>query len=124
VQGRTVIISSEARRMLAKHDWTRNIRQLKNVIEALVIEAEMDEQSKKYIIKPQSVRECLGEHEQNPTINVPEDDYTLQTAHDIINKKTILRALNKVNGNNSEAIKLLQISPATYYKLKKRFEIK
>jgi transcriptional regulator with PAS, ATPase and Fis domain len=123
MQGKTTSISDEARKILESYDWSKNIRQLKNVIEILVIEVEPDKLSKKCIIKPQFVRKCIEENEQKCLDDFPEDDYTLQTAHDVVDKKAILRALNKVNGNNSEAIKLLQISPTTYYKFKKRFEI-
>jgi transcriptional regulator with PAS, ATPase and Fis domain len=114
--GKAAIISSEARRILIAYDWPGNIRQLKNFIERLVITVKMDEKSKKYVIQAQLVQKCFNKHHQSTSINVPEDDYTFKTAYNISAKKTILRALNKTGGNNSEAIKLLEISPATYYK--------
>jgi Nif-specific regulatory protein len=121
--GKNVSISDEARKILTGHDWTGNIRQLKNFIETLVIEVEPDELSGKYIIEPQLVRICFNERLQNTIFNISEDNYTLQTACDIATKKAILRALDKTNGNNEEAIKLLEVSHGNYYNLKKKLRI-
>jgi transcriptional regulator with PAS, ATPase and Fis domain len=119
-QGKTVTISKEARDMLARYDWTGNIRQLKNVVETLVIEVEPDKLSGKYVIKRQLVRERLNEYEQNGFDDLQEDDYTLKTAYNVAGEKAMRRALNKTGGDNEQAIKLLNISRGTYYSLKKK----
>jgi transcriptional regulator with PAS, ATPase and Fis domain len=99
-QGKTVIISNEARKLLADYDWTGNICQLKNRITMLVIETEPDNnRPKKCVIKPQAVREYFNEHYQNTLIDIPEDDYTLKTAYsvacDSAARKAIIQALTK-----------------------------
>jgi two-component system response regulator HydG len=120
---KNVSISNEARNLLTGHDWSGNIRQLKNFIKTLVIEVDINKQSKEYVIQPQLVRECLNERYHNTTINISEDDYTLQTACDNAAEEAIIRALDKTGGNNDQAIKLLNISRGTYYSLKKRLRI-
>jgi transcriptional regulator with PAS, ATPase and Fis domain len=121
--GKNVSISNAARNFLINCNWPGNVRQLKNFITTLIIEAEMDRQSKKYVIQPQSVRECFNERCQNNFDNIPEDDYTLQTAYDTAEKKAILRALDKTGGNNEKAIELLGVSHGNYYNLKKKLGI-
>jgi transcriptional regulator with PAS, ATPase and Fis domain len=134
-QDKTVCISSEARNFLINQRWQGNIRQLKNVIATLVIEVEMDKQSKKDVIQLQLVKKCFDEYvkcfddvQENSTsdiqeVDIPKEDYTLQTAYDSVEKKAIIRALEKAKGNNGKAINLLGISRATYYKLKEKFRI-
>jgi transcriptional regulator with PAS, ATPase and Fis domain len=119
-QDKTVSISNEARKLLAGHEWLGNIRQLKNVITKLVIEVKADSYSREYIIQPQLIRECFNKPQYNTTVNVSEDDYTLQTAYKITAEKAIRRALDKTKGNNEKAIKLLGISHGTYFNLKKK----
>jgi transcriptional regulator with PAS, ATPase and Fis domain len=120
---KTVSVLTEAREFLVNYEWTGNIRQLRNFIEKLVIEVEADKQSKKYIIKLPLVQTFVNQRRQYNTDNIPEDDYTLQTAYDRVATKAILRALNKSKGNNDQAIKLLNISHGNYYNLKKRLKI-
>ena len=131
-QGKTASISNEARKLLTDHEWTGNIRQLKNFIAILVIEVETDRHSKEDIINPQLVRECFDECQQkktgdSPKNDSPAEDYTLHTAceaaYNNAAKKAIGRALIKAGGNNNEAIRLLGISRGTYYSLKKKFRI-
>jgi transcriptional regulator with PAS, ATPase and Fis domain len=120
---KTVSISDEARKMLINHEWTGNIRELKHFVEKLVVEVEMDKESKEYVIREQLVRERFNKGERNSDDNIREDDCTLQTACDTAAKKAIMRALNKTGGNNEEAIKLLGISHGKYYNLKKKYGI-
>jgi transcriptional regulator with PAS, ATPase and Fis domain len=129
-QGKTAIISSKTKKMLAGYGWPRNIRQLKNIIMILVIEVEPDEQSKKCVITPQLVRECFKECRINcftdtyQDDNIQENDHTLRTAHANATKESITKALIETGGNIRKAAKLLGISPTTFYKYKNIFEIK
>jgi transcriptional regulator with PAS, ATPase and Fis domain len=120
---KTASISNDARKFLAGHDWPGNIRQLKNCIESLVIEVEPDKSSKKHIIQIPLVLEWLNERGQNESCDIREDDYTLRTAHDCATKEAIKRALAETNGNNTKAIKLLNVSHGSYYNFKKRLGI-
>jgi DNA-binding NtrC family response regulator len=129
---RAASISNDARKLLAGHDWLGNIRQLKNCIESLVIEVELDSHSQEYIIKTQLLRGCFDGYRQEKTGDSTrddgtEEDYTIRTAcetvYDNAAEKAIRRALIKTGGNNDKAIKLLEISRGTYYNFKKKFGI-
>jgi len=122
-QSKKVFISDEARKLLTKNEWERNVRQLKNTIANLVTEVELDKKSKTYIIQPELIKECLQEKGKRKN-DVPDNDFSLQTAVDIATKKAILRALEKTSGHNEKAIELLIIARGTYYKEKDRLGIK
>jgi two-component system response regulator HydG len=120
---KTASISDKARQFLIRYEWSENIRQLKNLIETLVVEVEPDKSSKKHIIQIPLILECLNERQQNKSDGIRENDYTLQTARDNATKKAIRQALEEAKGNNDEAIKLLDISHKQYYNLKKKLKI-
>jgi transcriptional regulator with PAS, ATPase and Fis domain len=116
---KNVSISDEARKVLTGFEWIGNIRQLKHVINVLVINVEPDKQSKKYVIQPQLVRKYYNKRHHDTIVNVPEDDYTLETAK----KKAVLRALGKAEGDIPKAAKLLGISKKTLYNMKEKYGI-
>jgi DNA-binding NtrC family response regulator len=122
-QGKNVSISSKARKFLTDTDWPGNIRQLKNFIEVLVIEVEPDKSSKKLIIQVPLIRQCLTERRQSESDDIHGDDYNLQNARNKAEKKVIMQALDKTDGNIEEVIKLLGISRKTYFNLKKKLGI-
>jgi two-component system NtrC family response regulator/two-component system response regulator AtoC len=121
-QGKKVFISKEARKILSESDWERNVRQLKNTIANMVTEVEMDNKTKTFLIRPELVRECLKETGRSKS-EIPNNDFTLQTAIDRVTKQAILRALEKTGGHNEQAIKELRIARGTYYKEKERLGI-
>jgi transcriptional regulator with PAS, ATPase and Fis domain len=119
--GKDAGISDAARNLLAGYDWPENVRQLRYMIKVLIIETEMDSKSKKYVIQPELVQQCLNERDYNTTAAdvQDDDDYTLQTAQ----KKAVMRALDKTNGNDTKACELLGVSKKTVYNMKKKFGI-
>jgi DNA-binding NtrC family response regulator len=120
-----VFISDKARKVLSEYKWTGNVRQLKNTIINLVIEVELDKKSKKYIIQPELVIECLHEHDGRREDNVLDNsNLNFQIVVDTAKRNVILLALKKTGGNNKEAMLLLGMSPRTYYREKERLGIK
>lgn len=122
--GKQVSISDEAQKLLAAHEWKRNVRQLKNAVANLVIEVEPDKKTKTYIIQPELVKEYLQEkHSQDERDRVLDKDFTWETAEKTAMQTAIKRVLKITNGNNEEAISLLKIARGTYFTWKKKLGI-
>lgn len=91
---------------LCNYSWPGNIRELENVIERMIIVSQSNE----------LLMESL------PLEILPESNYdaTTQFHLDRLERETILKALNKVNWNKSEASKILNIGrKALYNKIEK-----
>ncbi|MFA1820968.1 sigma-54 interaction domain-containing protein [Virgibacillus oceani] len=106
-------ISQPIMQALLQHHWPGNIRELKNVIERLVVFSENGE------IKPEHLPfETDG---KTPVINgdIPyfedNDNRSLSERLQETEKEIILKQLEKVNGNKLECAKKLQITRATLY---------
>jgi transcriptional regulator with PAS, ATPase and Fis domain len=96
---------------LRAYDWPGNIRELKNVIERAVILSDGDELG--YEVLPAEIKEKLSVNGDTDTsINVE-----LKT----IEKQHILKVLDMVEGNKSEAAKRLDIGLATLYRKLKEY---
>ncbi|MDO7786167.1 sigma 54-interacting transcriptional regulator [Desulforamulus aquiferis] len=91
------------------YSWPGNIRQLKNVIERMVILSEGDTVPESAI--PDSLRVTSQQDQIGTTIGLA--SVTEQTERDLI-----VRTLKQVNGNRSEAARMLGIPRSTlYYKM-------
>jgi PAS domain S-box-containing protein len=103
-------------KLLAMHDWPGNVRELRNAIERAMI---LEESA---LITPQSlpiaiVRPDTGGPALGPTaVDIPSDGLSLED-----NERSLLtRALEKTNGNQTQAARLLRITRDTLrYKMKK-----
>ncbi|MGB3180297.1 MAG: sigma-54 dependent transcriptional regulator [Cyclobacteriaceae bacterium] len=96
---------------LRAYDWPGNIRELKNVIERAVILSDDDELN--YDVLPAEIKEKLSVSGDSGTaMNVE-----LKT----IEKQHILKVLDMVEGNKSEAAKRLDIGLATLYRKLKEY---
>ncbi len=111
-------IGQEGMNILQNHDWPGNVRQLKNLIEKLVVLSDGEEISAEEIkenlegFAPPSMTDMEKEGD-NPVIT---NDLTLET----IEEQFIRTALHRTNGNQRKAAKLLGISrDALRYRLKK-----
>ncbi|MEG6522122.1 sigma 54-interacting transcriptional regulator [Desulfotomaculum sp. 1211_IL3151] len=94
---------------LLAYPWPGNIRQLKNVIERMVILTEGDTVSEKSI--PDSLK--TGNLQEQVTATTGLASVTEQTERELI-----IRTLKQVNGNRSEAARMLGIPRSTlYYKM-------
>ncbi|MEK7263573.1 MAG: sigma-54 dependent transcriptional regulator [Bacteroidota bacterium] len=107
-------ISEDAKKLFLAHQWTGNVRELRNVIERAVL---MDDGE--YIF---SHNVELGHfHTISPNVipEVFEVTDTMQSLEDA-EKKILLRALEQTHQNQSEAARILKISRDTLrYRMKK-----
>jgi DNA-binding NtrC family response regulator len=101
-------LSEGARRVMADYPWKGNVRELRNIIERLVLTG--DEQE----IGERHVNMLLGRR-QAPTpsgsFQLPEGGIDL----DEIERSLLQQALSKTKGNKSKAARLLNLSSATFY---------
>jgi len=98
---------------LASYDWPGNVRELKQCVEAL--DALVEEPTIRESDLPDRMRPAPGEAVGGRTLQpLPEAVARLEEAH-------IRRALELADGKNEEAIRLLGISRATFFKRKKKY---
>jgi DNA-binding NtrC family response regulator len=97
----TVGLSDEARRVLANYDWSGNVRELKNVLEALVLSSSDGD-----IIEGRSVH-------QFTTSQAGEAGLRDRIAD--LERDEIERVLKACDGNKTEAAKMLGISRKTLW---------
>lgn len=110
--------SSECLKILLDYPWPGNIRELKNIVEHVVVIANrtinIDD-------LPDYIREHFRENcpkENNIVISKPTDNHDQEYW-----KKAILDALAKTNNNKTEAMNILGISRRTFYKKMKELNI-
>jgi len=114
-------ISPEARQLLLAHDWPGNVRELRNAIERAMI---LEDSSQ---ITPASLPASVGRASASaaaaaaaPSAFVPPPAPDLGLSLEENERQLILRALEKTNGNQTQAAKLLKITRDTLrYKMKK-----
>ncbi|AQS59072.1 sigma 54-interacting transcriptional regulator [Desulforamulus ferrireducens] len=91
------------------YSWPGNIRQLKNIIERMVILTEGDTITEKSI--PDTLKVSSRQDQLSPAVGLA--SVTEQTERELI-----IRTLKQVNGNRSEAARMLGIPRSTlYYKM-------
>lgn len=103
-------VSSEAMDLFQRFSWPGNIRQLRNVVERLVIT------SREPVIRPEDLPQFISLEE------VPRDGFTVRPGTSIqeVEKVLIQQTLSRVSSNREEAARVLGISRrALQYKLKK-----
>jgi len=103
-------LSDEAAAILMNYNWPGNIRELENVIERSVI------LSKGMVITPDAFPEFLDRAKTVDEIAISNGSLNLKDALKSPEKDLILKTLNSVNGNKSEAASLLGINRTTLYK--------
>ncbi len=114
-EAKAPVISPEAMAALKNHDYTGNVRELINILQRAVTMCENN------IIEPDDLMlEQVSLHEPDPTLAERDDDQTLDTYIEDIEKKMLEDALVKTRYNKTRAADLLGISFRSYrYKLKK-----
>ena len=102
-------ISSDAMSILLKHKWPGNVRELENVIERGMIFSETEK----------LLPECLPD---DLVTDIKTDFYdgdSLKKSKKILEKRMIIRALEKTGGNRTHAARRLEIShPSLLSKIK------
>jgi Nif-specific regulatory protein len=106
-------VSAKARALLENHSWPGNVRELENVIERAVVLGSSD------LIEPEDLPEAL--------LEVPAGAASLDEYHAAVNearRQIILRALDKTNGNYTQAARLLGIQPTYLHRLSRNLNLK
>jgi transcriptional regulator with PAS, ATPase and Fis domain len=108
-------VSEAAAKLLLTHDWPGNVRELRNAIERAMI---LEESS---LITPPSLPIAISRPDGGApavpaSVDIPADGLSLED-----NERSLLaRALEKTNGNQTQAARLLRITRDTLrYKMKK-----
>lgn len=117
--------SQEAMQEMLQWDWPGNIRELRNVVERLVVFA-TDGVIRREYLPFHSHQSLNGLSFLSVPDHSDEEDNTilpLQEEMDLHEKKVLEKALNIVNGNKLECAKQLGITRATLYNRLKRLEI-
>lgn len=103
-------LSEGAMKHLRDHPWPGNIRQLRNLVERLVVTARKNE-----IAENTVVQELSGAEKECPQVSLP-----LESRLEEVEKTFIRRVLSEITANREEAARVLGISSrALYYKLKR-----
>ena len=105
-------LSSEALSRLQSHNWPGNVRDLENVIERSVRLCRRDvlDADDLLITEPVTYADPLG------ALPDPQEGFSLDEFLGSARKQMILRALEAANGNQSQAARLLGISPQAVHK--------
>lgn len=109
-------ISKEALEIMYQYHWPGNIRELRNILERLVVLTEGD------AISGEDVRSILAIDGLETSEHGMVD--TLSSEKERLEKKKIEEALRYTYGNKSAAAKLLGLSRATLYKKLKDYNIR
>ncbi|MBI2195215.1 MAG: sigma-54-dependent Fis family transcriptional regulator [Planctomycetes bacterium] len=99
-------ISSEARKILLRHDWPGNVRELKNCIESMVVV------TKNSVLDVQDIPEHVGGPKDEPGEISSLSGITLQEAE----RQLIKNTLALTDGNRTEAARILGIGERTLYR--------
>jgi two-component system NtrC family response regulator len=105
-------LSEEAVRAIELHPWPGNIRELENCIRRATIMADGSQISS----------EDVGF--KNTTLDEVNSSLDLRVIHDNADKRAIIAALGRVNGNMVKAAELLGVSRPTLYDLMHRLGLK
>jgi len=108
-------ISEEAQHLLLKHPWRGNVRELRNVIERVILSESSDIVEAAHLFRVPSFNPESSAN-ASATFTLPDGGMDFEQ----VEKDFILQALKKTNGNKTQAAKLLNLSPPTlYYRLEK-----
>ncbi len=105
-------ISQSVMQALLQHKWPGNIRELKNVVERLVVFSEDGE------IKLEDLpfeKDLPNAHNGNLPLFIEHDNRSLQERLQELEKDIILKELKKVDGNKLLCAKNLRVTRATLY---------
>jgi len=110
-------ISPEAHALLTSYDWPGNVRELENALERAVVLGSSDH------IRPEDLPEALVE---TTSSNEPLRAGTLRY-HETVNsvkRQLILKAIEQVGGNFTEAAKLLDLHPNYLHRLVRNMDLR
>ncbi|SHJ13436.1 sigma 54-interacting transcriptional regulator [Lutispora thermophila] len=112
-----VDIEPEVIKALTDYEWKGNIRELRNVVERLII-LSPDGKIRKDMLPDDIIRKNSDQYSKN-TAGIMNSSYDLKEAVANIEKRTIIEVMNLVEGNKAKAAQMLNINRGSlYYKLK------
>ena len=126
-------ISASVMNSLTNYDWPGNIRELRNVVERMVIlrgegEIEDDDLPERFIHEPEPILPSYEQNESNSQqtsrkLEFPPEGINLKAALVDYEKSLIGQALTFTNGNKNKAAQLLSINRTTLVEKIKRLKI-
>jgi DNA-binding NtrC family response regulator len=120
--GKMISISSAAMKCMLQYDWPGNVRELENCIERAVALGTQD--SIELHDLPPAVRaQPEGPASAEPVMDIAEKPAATNSDLEELERATIQRVFEQVNGDKSLARKMLGISRATLYRKLKRYNI-
>jgi DNA-binding NtrC family response regulator len=107
--------SPEAEELLCLHDWKGNCRELRNVIERIVVLENVESILPEHL--PVALtRQGFVERRKSPRVMLPRDGVCLEA----VEKELIAQALERADNNQTKAAKLLDVSyDSLRYRIKK-----
>ncbi len=129
--------SADAVGLLLRYGWPGNVRELRNTIERIVVLATSDrvtpEIFPEHIVKAAAkakmpalavdeAMECIKKALQAPPVSAAETDEVLPFAE--VERRTIMGAIRKCNGDISKAARKLGLSRATLYRKLEKYGVR
>jgi two-component system, NtrC family, response regulator AtoC len=102
-------LSRDAQMILSKHPWTGNVRELRNLIERVILLEEGSTIEAKHLAFLNHQETFSPNKDESSEVKIPLTGLSL----DELNKKLIIQALEMSEGNKTRAAKLLGMSRAT-----------
>jgi DNA-binding NtrC family response regulator len=120
--GKDITISPAAMKMMFQHGWPGNVRELENCVERAV--ALGDQEVIEVSDLPPAVRQRQEQNALSDSVAfVGEPVASSNTDLEELERDTIQRVFEQVNGDKARARKMLGISRATLYRKLKRYNI-
>ncbi|MEW5691899.1 MAG: sigma-54 dependent transcriptional regulator [Candidatus Hydrogenedentota bacterium] len=110
-------ISKDALDIFIRYDWPGNVRQLKNILESMIVIAQKDILDKELIPE-----EILGDNVIKPDKKYLQNFFGMKLED--VERCLILNTLKETNDNKKETASLLGISERTLYRKLKEYSIK
>ena len=120
--GKTVTISPAAMKMMFQYEWPGNVRELENCVERAV--ALGDQEIIEVSDLPPAIRQRQEQNALSDSVAfVDASPVSSNTDLEELERDTIQRVFEQVNGDKARARKMLGISRATLYRKLKRYNI-
>lgn len=107
-------VAPEAREVLLKHPWKGNVRELRNLMERIILSEDGTYIEKKHLLGVLPF--AASASSSDVSFKLPQNGIDLEE----LEKNFLVQALELAGGNKTKAAKLLGLTPATlYYRLEK-----
>ena len=110
-------VTSSAQELLLNHHWRGNVRELRNVVERVVLFSKGNTIEKEHLSFIESTAPSRFSAE---TVQLPSSGIDLEE----VEKSLLLQALKLAKYNKSKAAKLLHLTPPTFYYRLEKYDLK